>query len=522
MGKNINIEKLSAYIDGELSPEDKDKLEQEIALSSDLQKKLIELRKLKQLTVSAIKPLHESPYFETRLFASLKEHKTSFFTFKRLSPIAGFLVLTLVIMIFLKYNPQIIENLVEQQKSSLAGFYKQNLKPLLYAANLSNEDVFNFAFNHQLPLDMTNSQYLQLGYDTIGNGFFEIKTGNISSNANNLDKFIRALNLNLQQKEKVDSILQNYAEDLQSQVLVNDKNTVAINPNIWNYNKAVLADIIAFANNANKEGFSKICPVGLTSYDKTSIVKAINEVKRTRDNQYIFFTPDTIFSENYEFDKGKFKDEMRKMKEEMKNASYKWKKYAINLQLDSSIIKLKHDPSWGKNFKVQFDENTCRVNLQNLVTGVELPDFDSITVQIERAADIVGQITVNIPRMTINVPEGTPGKNVFNFKMNVPGHPGKVTEIKVDLDSIMRQNKYYSQQFFGPGKRGQINLDSLLANVRSMIPDSISFFQGEEYKAQMKEFQKEMRKFQQQMKDMEKELKKNKKELKEKKEPIEI
>jgi hypothetical protein len=522
MGKDIIYEKLSAYLDGELLPEEKDKFEQEIALSSDLQKKLAELRKLKQLTISSVKPLPESPYFETRLLASLNEHKASFFTFKKLSPIAGFLALTVLIMIFLKYNPQVIEHLVEQQKSNLTGFYKQNLKPLLYAANLTNEDVFNFAFNRQLPLDKTNSQYLQLGYDTTGNGFFEIKTGNIASNRNNLDKFIRALNLNSQQKEKVDSILQNYAEDLQSQVLVNDKNTVAINPNIWNYNKAILADIIAFANNANEKEFAKIVPAGLPYYDKNSIVKVINEVKKTQDNQYIFFTPDTIFSENYEFDRHKFKEEMKTMKEEMKKASYEWKKFAINLQLDSSIVKLKHDPSWGKNFKVQFDANTCRVNLPNIIPEIELPDFDSITDQIERAVDIVKQVTVNIPNVTFNIPDGTHGKNEFNFKINIPGHPDKMTEVNVDLDSILRQNKYYSQKMFGPGKKGQINVDSLLASIRSMIPDSMSYFQGNEFKGQMKEFQIEMKKFQLQMKDMEKELKKNKKELKEKKEPMEI
>jgi hypothetical protein len=509
--KLIN-EKLSAYLDGELSLQEKNKFEEEIALSSNLKKKLEELKKIKQLTASSVKLLPESPYFETRLFASLKDHKSSFFTLKKLSPVAGFLVLTLMLMVFLKYNPQVLEHLVEQQKSNLAGFYKQNLKPLLYAANLTNEDVFNFAFNHQLPLDKNNSQYLQLGYDTTGNGFFEIKTGNIASNVNNLDKFIRALSLNQEQKEKVDSILQNYAEDLQSQVLVNDKNTVAINPNIWNYNKAILADIIAFANSANKKEFAKISPVGLTSYDKNSIVKAINEVKTTRNNQYIFFTPDTIFSADYNFDKGQFKDEMKKMKEEMKKASNEWKKYAINLQLDNSITKLRNDPSWGKNFKVQFDANTCRVNLPNIIPEIELPDLDSISVQIERAAEIVRHITVNIPQMTINVPEGGSGRNVFNFKMNVPGHPEKVTEINVDLDSIMNQNKNFNQKYFSRGRKVQINVDSLMSNIKSMFPDSMS----------MKEFQIEMKKFKQQMKDMEKELKKNNKDVKEKKDPIEI
>lgn len=522
IGKDKINEKLSAYLDGELSSEEKNNFEQEIALSPDLQNKLSELKKLKQLTVSSVKPLPESPYFETRLFASLKVHKTALFTLKKFSPVAAFLVLTLMLMIFLKYNPQVIENLVEQQKSNLAGFYKQNLKPLLYAANLTNEDVFNFAFNRQLPLDKTNSQYLQLGYDTTGNGFFEIKTGNVASNMNNLDRFVRALNLNSNQKEKVDSILQNYAEDLQSQVLVNDKNTVAINPNIWNYNKALLADLISFANTANQKEFVKMVPSGLPSYDKNSIVRVIKEVKDAKDNQYIFFTPDTIFSENYKFDKSQFKDAMKKMKEGMNKASNEWKKYAVNLQLNNNIIKLKNDPSWSKNFNVQFNQNSCRVNVRNVIPEIELPDFDSISIQIERAADLVKQVTVNIPQMVVDIPQGSHGKNVFNFKMNLPGQPDKVTEIKIDLDSLINQNMLGNQKFFGHGKRGQFNLDSLMSNIRSMIPDSMTYFNEEEYKSQMKEFQKEMKKFQLQMKEMEKELKKNNKDSKEKKDPIEI
>ena len=208
------------------------------------------------------------------------------------------------------------------------------------------------------------------------------------------------------------------------------------------------------------------------------------------------------------------------MKEEMKRASYEWKKYAVNLQLDSSIVKLKHDPSWGKNFNVQFDANTCRVNLPNIIPEIELPDFDSITVQIERAVDIVKQVKVNIPKITFNIPDGSHGKNEFHFKMDIPGQPDKVTEVNINLDSILRENKYYSQMFSGPDRK--MNLDSLLTSIRSMIPDSVSYFRGNEFKGQMKEFQKEMKKFQQQMKEMEKELKNNKKELKEKKDPIEI
>ena len=506
MEKVIIYEKLSAYIDGELSPAEKDRFEEEIALSHDLQNKLDELRKLKHLTAKSVKKLPESPYFETRLFASLESHKSSSFRFKRYSPFLGFAVLTVMLMIFLKFNPQVINRLVEQQKTNLAGFYKQNLKPLLYAANLSNEDIFNFAFDNRLPLDKNNSQFLQLGYDTLGKGYFEIKTGNVGGSKNNLEKFIAALDLNAYQREKVDSILQAYAEDLQSQVLVNDKNTVAINPNIWNFKKAILADIIAFAQNANSKEFAKICPADVKFYNNKSFVSAINVVKKTKDNNYIFFTPDTIFSEPYVFDQKQFKDDFRKMKDQMKSAKQDFEKMTVNLNLGQNINKLKNDPSWSGNFKVQFDNNTCRVNMSDMIQEIPMPDFDSIMVEVDKATDVLKNVTINIP----DIP-GIRNQVNFNYKVNIPGH-SKEMKIKVDLDSVLTHSKKFKQQFYSPGPNGQIDVDSLVESIKSMLPDSMT----------MKEFQVEMKKFQKQMMDLQKELQKNNKIKSAPKKPVEI
>ena len=50
--------------------------------------------------------------------------------------------------------------------------------------------------------------------------------------------------------------------DMQEQVLVNENNTVAISPKLWNYNKAIFADVMAFAKDANNEQFTKIVPAG--------------------------------------------------------------------------------------------------------------------------------------------------------------------------------------------------------------------------------------------------------------------
>ncbi len=511
MEKDNKYEKLSAYVDGELSPGEMDKFEEEIALSQDLQKKLDELKKLKQLTTTSSKKLPESPYFETRLFASLAGHSSSAFRLKRLSPFVGFAILTVSLMIFLKFNPQVIDRLVEQQKTNLAGFYKQNLKPLLYAANLSNEDIFNFAFDSRLPLDKNNSQYLQLGYDTLGKGYFEIKTGNVAAaNQNNLEKFIKALDLNAPQRVKVDSILQAYAEDIQSQVLVNDKNTVAINPNIWNFKKAILADIIAFAQNANGKEFSKICPVDAKLYDNKSFVAAINEAKKTKNNHYIFFTPDTIFSESYAFDNNQFKNDFKKMKDQMKSAKQDWEKMSVSLDLKQSIDKLKHYPSWAKSISVQFDNNTCRVNMPNMVQEIPMPDFDSIIAQVVKSTDVLKNITIIIPDDP-ELPEVSNPVN-YSYKMIVPGHSGKEMKIRVDLDSILTHSKKFKNQFYSFGPNGQINIDSLVESIKSKLPDSLT----------MKEFQVEMKKFQKQMMELQKELQKNMKATPAPKKPVEI
>ena len=109
------------------------------------------------------------------MFANLNSESSPKLNFKKWLPISALTLITLGLMAILKFNPNLIDNLVEQQKSNIAGFYKENLKPLLYAANLTNEDIFNFALYQELPLDSANQQVLKLGYDSAGTEYFEIK-----------------------------------------------------------------------------------------------------------------------------------------------------------------------------------------------------------------------------------------------------------------------------------------------------------------------------------------------------------
>ncbi|MHB8581115.1 MAG: hypothetical protein ACYDA4_14835, partial [Ignavibacteriaceae bacterium] len=340
-------ELLSAYVDNELSDIEIKKLEDELRFSKDLQEKLSDLKKVKELTSTSIKSLPENHYFDTRLSAKIRNDDPWFFRMRKYFPVAGIVALSIAVMVVLKVNPGIVNHLFEKQKSNISDFYKQNLKPLLYAADLTNEDIFNFAFYHQLPLDNQKHQYLFLGTGRNGNQFFEIRNGNKFSKVNNLDKFVKGLNLNIAQKHQVDSILSNYADDLQSQVLVNEKNTVAINSNIWNYNKALVADLVSFAARANREEMRNVLPASFDSYySNGSVARLVSEVKSANGNKYIFITPDTIFSDSFYFDNNKVKKNMKKLNNEMRKMNKSSENFAFNFHIDSNFVNKTRIPSY--------------------------------------------------------------------------------------------------------------------------------------------------------------------------------
>ena len=179
-----DFEFLSAYIDDELTAGEKANVEEKLLSSKELQNKLNELKRIKELTFSSIKRIEENPYFETRLNAALNVNKPHRNRIKKWYPAIGFSIIAIFLMVILKFNPGIIDEMVEQQKTNLSGFYTENLKPLLLTAGFTNEDIFNFALSKQLPLDKSNSKYLLLGSKPNGDNYFEIKKASLIPDGN--------------------------------------------------------------------------------------------------------------------------------------------------------------------------------------------------------------------------------------------------------------------------------------------------------------------------------------------------
>ncbi len=518
-------EMLSAYLDNELSDAEVKKLEEELKSSKELRDKLDELKRVKQLTVSSAKTISENPNFETRLAATMRTSKPFWLRLNKMAPIISVVAASLVLMIVLKYNPRIINNILNRQKSNLTAFYKQNLKPLLFTANLNNEDIFNFAFNHQLPLDNRKNQYLQLGSDKSGRPYFEIKKAGSISRQDNLQKFAQALNLNDRQKMQMDSILQSYANELKSQVLVNEKNTVAINPNIWNFNKALAANIISFASKVNKNELAKLIPESFqTYYNAKRISKVVSQVKsgQKENNKYIFITPDSIFSDSFKFDEKKFAAQMKKWGENLKKNMGDLNKNMNGLNFTFHFYggnaRQKGDSAHWNDFNVFTDSNGCRVNLSKiLIPPIDMPDIDSIISNIDARTGMFRSFSFDIPKH-----KGKNYKFKYFYNDSSKGYNFNFKAFGFDSTYGMKNGKadsLYISKFRNFNM--PMNPDSFSKLFKALSTDSTNIYQQKQLQKQLKEFQKEMENFRKEMEKLQKEFQ-QKPPVQKSKKPVEI
>lgn len=509
------IELLSAYIDGELSHEEEKALEEKIALSKELKEKLAGLKKLKQLTQKAYKPIPESPYFETRLMAEINSSNPVFVKLKKYSPIIGAVFASLLLMIILRYNPGLIDKIVEEQADNLVGYYKENLQPLLFAANISNEDVFNFALNRRLPLDEEKNHYLLLGSEQEGSEYFEIKPASQIVYEDDYNTFVKALKLNQKQKLQMDSILESYAQELETQVLSNDKNTLAINSNIWNYSKAIVADLMLFAKDANEKEFVKIIPGGYNFNDNRSVVRVVNRVRALPDDNYIFFTPDTIFKEN--IDKKKLKDDLREIKKQLEEELLKAKEdrlktldemrktHELNFKvfIDKKRSSKKSGRTDSQNFKIMVDSLVCRVEIPNFeMPEFALPDMEEIEKEIEEATKHLRDFSISFG--------DNEGKSGFKFKID-SGDSNRTFVVPMpNIDSIIKSQSYNLDSAFNKMKGFDfyINPDSSLTKFKLFSGDSLLFDMNFDFRMQMDSLQENMKEFQKEMQELKKELQK--------------
>jgi len=481
-----NSELLSAYLDDELSSEEKAEVEKLLSTSLEMRKKLDDLKKAKQYG-NLVKRIPESPYFETKLMAAIEGHKGQCSLIKKWIPAAALVAVTVIIMVVMKLEPGVIDRLWEDQKVAIAGFYKENLQPVLLAANLTNEDVFNFAFNNELPLDNTRRQYLLLGYDDSGKEFFEIRSSDHKIKRESYNEFISAMNLNDNQKKTVDSIIGSYSKALEAQVLVNEKNTIAINPNLWNLRKAIFADLLVASEKLNKSKFDRIVPSGITDVEKVIVVNTLEKLKNTSGDQYIFVTPDSIFEESYQFDSKLYEKEMRELEKQIQLNEEKVKQFTLNIRFDSTYNSYT-DAQRVHSFRIQIDSNICRVDLpEPQIAEIPIPGMATIDPLVEQATNNIHFYAYKIPKI-----EKTKTEIKIEYYNDDSVYSYVVNYNKLNLDSLAEANPgldLYNLEKLKPVKPFD---DTMLIKYQFDRDYYHKYYSDDEFKKRMEELQKEL------------------------------
>lgn len=278
-------------------------------------------------------------------------------TLKTWLPIAGLIILTLLLLFLFKNKREFVKTVVENSKDNLLSFYTDNLQPLMFKTEITNEDVFNFAVFQNLPVDKYDNKVISVGYDeTTQNDYVELRPAIYNPETNNYERFVTALNLTGAERTELDSILNAYKQDLYSHVLYDDNNAIAVNSHIIQLKKAILADLAAFAQRADKERAAEFVQVNYQFSDNESVNSLRQSVRQENDEDesFIVFAPDTVFGASFDFDEDEFDKVMKQGDADLIKAA-KRKGLRVDIKFNKNDVKFTIDslnyPKMGMHLK---------------------------------------------------------------------------------------------------------------------------------------------------------------------------
>ena len=364
---------LSAYLDNELTDKEKEYIEKRLRNSIELQNKLEELKRIKEVTTNSKKELPENQYFEQRVMSALLEEKPRSFFSTKWIPAFGLAAVSLIIFVSLNINPEIFRNLINTQKNVISD-YTSNLKPLFFPSEISNEDMFNFALYEEIPLNNADNQVLKIGLDKSGKEYFEVKKADNDDNKNNLNNFLSKLNLSDEKKSKVDSLFKNYASQLSKHILVGNENAIAINPAVWNLRKAMIADFIALTRQLDTKNFDRLANSYKIPIPKNQVAwnKKLDSI---HTNKYIVFTPDSVFTSELTL---KMKDFADLNTEDLVRRNSEKKFHKIDFD---SVFNQQ-----GQKVKIFRAPDFVQVQVEEFeIPDIQIPEFNSFVEIIEKS-----------------------------------------------------------------------------------------------------------------------------------------
>ncbi|MBL1212368.1 MAG: hypothetical protein HND52_03300 [Ignavibacteriae bacterium] len=403
---------------------------------------------------------------------------------KKFSPYAILLIAAAALMLYFKKNNTLNEFIVEG-KSSLVKYYTENLKPLFFKTEITNEDVFNFALHKNIPVDKENKKLLQINSDEESGKSFTIKPGVWKSATNNFEKYVNYLELNKKQIVELDSILELYKEDIYTSILLDDSNTIAVSPNIYHLQKAAYGDILRFTELLGIDnGTVSLKDEEVFNHEK--VMNLINE--KNKSNEFIVFAEDTVFETVCDYDKIKIKEKLTAAKGNLDElrAEFKSKGIFNGDKLKGAIAK-SGDAKDEILFEISSKMKKAYVP-ESYTSSISIPEVGDINFGISsiKNPELPEGLTVQtdslLNSLVISISNGIDEaiETKFEFDFNID----ELADLSVENLNIDENLNLEEWAEFG------LRIDSLANSFEFHFSDSSGGFDYSKFKVDMKKFKK--------------------------------
>lgn len=275
-----------------------------------------------------------------KIFSSINMKKYLLFIF--------LFALSIILMFNFKSKKNNLSNFLEDGKNNLVSYLKE-MNPLYAKTNITNEDLFNFAFYKSLPLDKNSNKVLVI--ENEGNKeIIEIKTIPIK-NTDNYNSYINYLDAKPTNKTKVDSILKSYKNKIYQNVFSSKNNAYAINPSIISIRENLLKDLLNISQKINPEKSVEL-------FGKLNLNIAQIDIQKYSPN-FLIITPDTVLETKINFDRKKLEKQIEKLNENI----------VYENDINKPIVKFRFNKesigSESDRIEYKIDSNFFRITINN-------------------------------------------------------------------------------------------------------------------------------------------------------------
>jgi hypothetical protein len=330
---------------------------------------------------------------------------------KKSIPFVSLLILSAILMFILKNKKNEIGQTLSDSKNALVALV-QGLRPLAFQTKITNEDLFNFALFQSLPIDDKKEKILILNTEG-DNQSFEIRNLDKVNESSNFNSFVEYLNLKDTEVNTLDSILNSYKKPIYSSVLISPDETYAVNPELQNTQRLMLADLIEFSQKVDSEKSAQLFNQKFERNQLSNLLaKRVEDLKK----DFIIISPKTVTTTKLDWNNKELDRQIAIIEREKINTPDIPKPPQIPVNFKIKTEEKKRDVSKKFEFEHQSDSNW-----QKIVIPIDqfklAEEFNgNLRISLDELSKKLRDMKITIPQIEKNIVSSKLRKAITNNK----------------------------------------------------------------------------------------------------------